>query len=249
MQAKPGAMAAAGLSWEEAEKHLVPGVVVACDSVTLSGDTEQLARVLHNIRTSHPDRPVTLLEVDRAYHSNHMAEVGGEYRSTMTTSGVVGRIPSIPFFSSVTGQLYPETIEDKLGPVYWQENLERPVRFREAISAILNHSGTNNPIFLEVGPHPALKGPVRQILTRGASKACHVSTLVRRQNGMEDFLATVGKLYTYGFEIDFLTLILGSSISDLPSYLWHHPESYWYESRVSKKNGASENTHTTHFWV
>jgi hypothetical protein len=72
-------MAAVGLSWEEAEEYLVPGVVVACDnspnSVTLPGDAKELELVVGAIKSSQPNVLATILNVEKAYHSHHMVEI------------------------------------------------------------------------------------------------------------------------------------------------------------------------------
>lgn len=165
---EPGGMAAVGLGWEEAQRFLVPGVVTACDnspsSVTLSGDAERLATVVAGIKASHPNVPATMLKVDKAYHSHHMSALGKAYFQAMIDSGVVGKPPSLPFFSSVTGGIFGNQKGNDLGPKYWQTNLESPVLFKSAVSALLESHNFPNEIVLELGPHSALAGPLRQIL-------------------------------------------------------------------------------------
>ena len=55
-QTKPGAMAAIGLSWQEAEKYLMPNISIACDNspsnVTISGDTDAVEMVIKRIHQS-----------------------------------------------------------------------------------------------------------------------------------------------------------------------------------------------------
>jgi acyl transferase domain-containing protein len=113
-------MAAVGLSWEEAKKHLIPGVVIACDNshkgVTISGDADKLELIMADIKNSYPDILTSMLKVNRAYHSHHMMEVGKEYYRTMASSGVVGKTPQVPLFSTVTGELWTN---GQLGPKYW----------------------------------------------------------------------------------------------------------------------------------
>lgn len=240
LQAKRGAMAAVGLSWEEAKKHLIPGVVIACDNshkgVTISGDADKLELVMADIKNSYPDILTSMLKVDRAYHSHHMMEVGKEYYRTMASSGVVGKTPQVPLFSTVTGELWTN---GQLGPKYWQDNLELPVRFKTAVCSLLKYAAIKHPLFLEVGPHPSLTGPVRQILTHESKTGpTIVPTIKRRQNGIEDFLSAVGKLYTLHVDVDFNALMpigSGSSAPGLPCYPWDHQKIHWYESRVSKE--------------
>ncbi|KAH8728017.1 hypothetical protein GQ44DRAFT_757464 [Phaeosphaeriaceae sp. PMI808] len=235
-----GGMAAVGLGWDDAQTYLVPGVVTACDnspsSVTLSGDAEKLETVVATIKKSHPNIPATVLKVDKAYHSHHMVALGKDYHLAMVQSGVVGRIPSIPFFSSVTGHFLHGTKGDILGPNYWQANLERPVLFRSAVTSILESELIQNEVFLEIGPHSALAGPLRQILTSKSSKASYVPTLVRRQNSVENLLQAIGKLYTLRVNVDFKELNPdGTSVVDLPRYPWDHSRRFWVESRISKE--------------
>ncbi|CAK3821415.1 polyketide synthase [Lecanosticta acicola] len=236
-QTKPGCMAAIGMGWNETEKYLVPNVRVACDnsplSVTISGDTESVEKAVASIQEQKPDVMARLLKVDKAYHSHHMAEVGDAYVSLMGDS-VRGGTPSIPFFSSVEGKL--ANAGTTFGPQYWRTNLESPVRFREAVSAILSDEKYKNAVFLEVGPHSALAGPLRQIFSHASSPAPYVSAMLRAQDCTSSFLAAVGKLFSLRVSVDLEALFpAGSCLPDLPRYPWNHEESYWYESRLSKE--------------
>lgn len=242
IQTQPGGMAAVGLSWEEAQHFLIPGVVRACDnapkSVTLSGDADKLASVVAAIRESWPNAPLTMLKVSKAYHSQHMESLGAEYQRAMQDSGVIGRNPCLPFFSSVTGKRFEITKDDHLhlGPSYWRANLERPVLFKSAVSDILRcqEMKEKDKIFLELGPHSALAGPLKQILTHHGSKASYVPTLVRQENSVQSLLQAIGRLFTFHVDIDFKVLMpYGTCLSDLPRYPWDHQRKHWYESRVS----------------
>jgi acyl transferase domain-containing protein len=231
MQTRPGAMAAVGLSWDEVNSFMAPGVVVACEnspkSVTLSGDTNEVQATVLRIKQSHPEVTVRLLKVDKAYHSYHMQEIGDEYRSVLQRD-LAGRLPLKPFFSSVTG----EQEEGLLDAEYWQKNLESPVLFRAAVSGILKH--VDNIAFLEIGPHAALAGPVRQILTQASSSSPYISAMTRGQDCVETFLAAIGRLFELNISVDFNILMpSGSCLPDLPRYPWDHEADYWRESRIS----------------
>jgi len=236
-QKKEGAMAAIGMSWEETKKYLIPNVTIACDnspkSVTISGDIDAVKAVVADIKESEPDVLARLLQVDKAYHSHHMVEIGEDYRSLIGQE-VIGREPSTLFFSSVTGKLLGG--ERTIGPQYWQDNLESPVRFREAVTAILNHEVGKNAVFLEVGPHSALAGPLRQIFTQASSPAPYVSSMTRSQNCTSSLLTAVGRLHSLNVPINLKALFpTGSCLPDLPRYPWNHEDSYWYESRLSRE--------------
>ena len=236
LQKSSGAMAAVGMSWEETEKYLIANVAIACDnsskSVTISGDVDKVETVIANIQKLQPDVMARKLQVDQAYHSSLMAEVGEVYHSLIEAK-INERCPTKLFFSSVTGGLLDKS--SKLDARYWQRNMESPVLFRAAILSILRHPIGRNPVFLELGPHSALSGPLRQILNYESSRAPYASALARNQNCTESLLLAVGKLWALQVPVDLKVLIpSGSCLSDVPPYPWDHEESYWYESRLSK---------------
>lgn len=234
-QTKPGAMAAVGLSWAQTENHLVPNVGIACDnspnSVTISGDTDAVEMVITRVRNSGTNILARKLQVDKAYHSHHMTEVWDHYHSLLVNCIGEKRVTKL-FFSSVTGGL----VDFGLGPEYWQKNMESPVLFKSAVSQILRHRIGANAVFLEVGPHSALAGPLRQTLAHKGSKASYIPTMVRSRDCSETFLSALGSLWS--LQVPFALEALfpsGSCLTDLPPYPWDHEESYWYESRLSKE--------------
>ncbi|KAJ9252219.1 hypothetical protein DTO207G8_4834 [Paecilomyces variotii] len=236
-QKRPGAMAAVGMGWSETEKYLIPHVSIACDnspkSVTISGDVDAVKSVITAIKEKQPQMLARQLQVDKAYHSYHMEEIGSDYQALIGEQ-VVGKPPSKLFFSSVSGRILGA--EDTIGPRYWQDNLESPVRFREAVTAILKHEVGQNAVFLEVGPHGALAGPLRQILSQARSSAPYISTMARNQDCTASFLSAIGGLHSLNVNIDLEALFpSGICLPDLPRYPWNHEGSYWYESRLSKE--------------
>ncbi|KID94120.1 Beta-ketoacyl synthase, partial [Metarhizium majus ARSEF 297] len=236
-QKRKGTMAAIGMSWRDTEKHLVPNVAIACDnspkSVTISGDTDKVRAVVADIQMTRPEVLARLLQVDKAYHSYHMAEIGDDYAS-LISSQVTGKGPSNAFFfSSVTGKLLDG--EHNLGSAYWRTNLESPVRFREAVTNLLNHEVGKHAVFIEIGPHSALAGPLRQIFTETSSPSPYLSAMIRNQDCLGSYLAAVGKLHSLNVNINLDVLFpTGSCLPDLPRYPWNHDNTCWYESRLSK---------------
>ncbi|CEJ86639.1 hypothetical protein VHEMI04162 [[Torrubiella] hemipterigena] len=248
VQTQQGGMAAVGLGWEVAKKHIAPGVVIACDnapnSVTLSGDVDKLEQVVAAVKEAHPNVPATMLKVEKAYHSHHMELLGADYQQSMEDAGIVGRQPVIPFFSSMTGKRFGLETNDRFGPSYWRANLEKPVLFRSAVAGIVHYPEIENELFLELGPHSALAGPLRQILTHNGSNAPYVASLVRNQHSVESFLTALGKLFTHHVDVNFTTLFpRGTVVSDMPRYPWDHQRRYWHESRVSKEWRWREHPH------
>ncbi|WQF80921.1 Putative Acyl transferase domain superfamily, phosphopantetheine binding ACP domain, thiolase [Colletotrichum destructivum] len=255
-QQRTGSMAAVGLGWDEVKPYLAgTKAVVACEnsphSVTISGDSPAVEAVLAKIKQSPPpggkDVLARLLKIDKAYHSYHMAEVGDWYRAALEEHHVVGdgaARNNCLFYSSVSGKLLRPG--DSLGPGYWKRNLESPVLFSTAVSQMLQNpelSKPNRAVFLEVGPHSAMAGPLRQIMAKvlppPVASLPYVSAMVRGRNCIESYLTAVGKLHQVNVSIDLRALLPrdGSKpfLADLPRYAWDHEETAWWESRTSKE--------------
>ncbi|KAI8179922.1 Highly reducing polyketide synthase FUM1 [Colletotrichum sp. SAR 10_66] len=230
---KQGAMAAIGLGRDQVTPFLVTGVTIACEnsnsSVTLSGDVEPLEGVCHAIKEAKPDALVRLLKVDKAYHSHHMRVVGAEYQALLKPH-LSPSSPKIPFFSSVSLQRLERASD--FGPDYWQRNLESPVLFRQAVTRLLQTSSTS--LHLEVGPHSALAGPLKQIYSENAMTPAYITAQKRGVNSMVSFLSAVGELHCRGVPVVFPVLDGVRPLTDLPPYPWHLSKTYWPESRVIK---------------
>lgn len=226
-----GGMVAVGLDRLRVEVFLRLGVVIGCEnspsSVTLSGDIDVLEVVTADIKARYPDAFVRALKVQCAYHSHHMKRVAGNYAAMLQhlTYGA----PTIPFYSSVTGEL----LEGPINASYWVQNLISPVLFLSAGNTMLGNSTT--PLLLEVGPHSALAGPIRQTVKASARTADYIPTLVRGADAASCMLECTGSLFQRGCPIDFNAInSIGKVLVDLPTYPWQRDGHYWSESRLSQ---------------
>ncbi|RFU76193.1 polyketide synthase [Trichoderma arundinaceum] len=232
-----GAMAAVGLGREDASLYLQDGVVIACEnspkSVTLSGDVECLDEVIASIKKDLPDCFARKLRVERAYHSHHMCEIGDRYEKLL--QGLIkDQKPQIPIFSSVTRRQIKRA--GQLGPSYWRQNLENPVLFSPAIQLMM-HSAIRDTVYLEIGPHAALSGPLRDIFKsiQIPSASIYIPTLIRNESGPKSMLSALGRLYQEAVPVNIAATTPGRTVlTDLPNYAWQHDTAYWYESRVSR---------------
>jgi acyl transferase domain-containing protein len=240
-----GAMAAVDMTRLETESFLVQGSCIACEnspcSVTISGDDDKVESVLEAIRSAKPEVLARRLKVDRAYHSSHMKDVGDTFQSEVSRFKVgQGMSQSCLFFSTTTGREL-EAHDPVDGP-YWKNNLEQPVLFHTAVRQLAEHSvvasSRDNLAFLEIGPHGVLGGPIRQILAETSVVSSYVSCLNRKDDAMEAFLKAVGHLHLKRIPIDFNTLTNpysdGQTLSDLPTYPWHHATPLLFETRVTR---------------
>ncbi|KAL4917332.1 hypothetical protein BDW62DRAFT_201954, partial [Aspergillus aurantiobrunneus] len=216
----PGAMMAVAMGAQEAEAFLarneIPNtdVVVAFvnspQSVTLSGKTERID-LLHGVLKEQGALCKKLPTGGKAYHSPSMKEVGSAYSAAIleasTEGGAVRAVAPVVegqrpvMVSSVTlKHLQPGDING----TYWQTNLESPVLFDPAMKELLGlkfgPEDRHVDCAIEIGPHSALKGPIKQII---ASQEA--------QDIWNASLSTAAKAYRPS-----------KVLIDLPKYPWNH---------------------------
>lgn len=247
-----GTMLAVGGSAEDIRpmlKLLKEGrATVACvnspSSITASGDEQAIAELQDLIEQKQMFN--RRLRVDTAYHSHHMNLVAEEYAAHI--QHVTSKKVSQPtFHSSLLGRL-AETTE--LSMAYWVENLTCPVQFSEAVQSMckpIDDSTTPGvDVILEIGPHAALEGPVKQILKSiggNAVKIPYASALYRNKNAVETAVQLAGTMFMKGTMVDFGAInfpIPGTKtpalLTNLPKYKWNHSNKYWHESRIADKH-------------
>ncbi|KAK0130497.1 hypothetical protein ONS96_001016 [Cadophora gregata f. sp. sojae] len=233
----PGAMAAVGLSPEEVVPYLRPGVSVGCEnsprSTTLTGDRNILELVGKEIKAALPDILVRMLNVDRAYHSNQMGPATSRYLELMASVNICPLDPQIPLFSSVTCSIVARGKD--LGPAYWVQNLVSPVKFSTAVSSVVTNI-VSRKLFVEIGPHSALAGPIRQTLQGLKSDDDYLSLQTRGSDSHKEFLRSIGEMWLRNCPVDLENITgKGEFIPALPLYPWHYDEPLWAESRLSRE--------------
>jgi SAM-dependent methyltransferase len=160
-----------------------------------------------------------------------MKFVADDYAARLGT--INANQPQVPFYSSVT-----KGVNSDLSTSYWTDNLVSPVLFKGAVqTALQSHE---NLTFLEIGPHSALAGPIRQTIQgEGKSNAGYIATLVRNEDAYHSILSTAGNLWLIGTPDLDLSAVNGKQdgrqlLTDLPTYSWHYDGEYWLENRLSR---------------
>lgn len=256
-----GAMLAAGISEKDATERIqvldqkLGRVVVACvnspASVTFSGDS----LAIHQLQKSITQDGFFArgLKVKTAYHSHHMAHVADGYLSSI--SGInktdLKRQQSVGFTSTVTGA---SISHESLDPEYWVKNMLSCVRFSDGLRNMLEQQpkkrsirkGTRPAvdILVEIGPHSALAGPIRQVLAGSNLEkgvVAYQSALTRGTNATRTLLELVASLAEKGYPTNLQHVNFPGAhrsynvqlLANLPSYPWNHTKKYWSESRIS----------------
>lgn len=259
-------MMAVGLSREQvhaqlqkftSEKQLNTGqMTVACinstKNVTISGPDSHLDAL--KLRLDDEEIFARKLMIPIGYHSPQMNEIALEYLEHIKDLEPSRPSSKTVMMSSVTCEI--TSAKDLCTGDYWVQNMVSPVNFLEAmrlcfrssssgIAKKLDRSHLNNiftQAWVEIGPHAALQGPIRDILSSvdGTSEVRYTSALVRNRSALETVLEAAGQLHCQGFsvEIDKLNRISAFQplvLTDLPQYPFDHSVLFWEESRLSKE--------------
>ena len=218
---------------------------IACvnspQSVTISGDETKLVE----LKSLADEKKIfnRILHTGVAYHSEHMHLVANDYRDNLGTINPNTQSSNINFYSSLRGHPVEHS---ELDTSYWVDNLTSPVLFSDAVYSLCSLNSAPEiriDTLLELGPHSALKGPVRQILLElpeQVSRPNYLSALIRNESAVTTTLQMASALLVAGLPLNLAAINFpGESstpalITDLPSYLWTHDEKYWAESRIGR---------------
>jgi acyl transferase domain-containing protein len=253
-----GAMLAVGLGAEAVEPYVAGTqgkVLVACHNspfgVTLSGDTPAIV----GLQAKLNEDKVFARQVKtggKAYHSHHMEPASAQYESLIRRARTGLMQLDMPLqtdarmVSSVSNSVLDRNA--LLDESYFSSNLKQPVLFNQALHTILaDPQFAKVNTLIEIGPHSAMAGPIRQIKTAlGLAELEYLPSLLRGQDAASQMLKLAGELFLrqYPLDIDRVTAeekatesgkILfqrGNFIVDLPSYQWAK-KLYWAEARHS----------------
>ncbi|KAK2042903.1 putative PKS-NRPS protein [Colletotrichum somersetense] len=261
-----GGMLAAGLPLAKAmllcgnpqfEGRLRVAASNAPTSVTLSGDLDAIEEARELLQVDGVF--ARALKVDTAYHSHHMVPCAEPYLQSLLSCDIQVSKPapgSAFWSSSVRGdtELLKGDLSELKGP-YWVSNMVQTVMFSQAVESSIWHGGPFD-LAIEVGPHPALKGPVEQTLKNVyGSVPLYTGVLKRGADDVEAFSAAIG---TFWSQLGSSTLDFGGYraafyeygrvpaphvLKNLPTYAWDHEKVYWRESAMSRRFRLADEKH------
>ncbi|RYP49852.1 hypothetical protein DL768_004507 [Monosporascus sp. mg162] len=262
-----GAMLAVGLGADEALRYIrdlrvEDRVVLACHNsptnTTLSGDREPL-ELLKDIFDSKKIFARMLKTGGKAYHSHHMKEAAARYLEYLRDEkqATTSSLPKVAMFLTVeTMQL--TSPEKDISDSYWADNLKNPVLFHQGVELMLREIPNIN-LLVEVGPHPALAGPLRQTFEAiNKQSIVYQPTLKRGELSGNQLLRLAGNIWARDGPIDVRAVTgiesmagdgtidtnEGTFLVDLPPYHWTYTKIHWAESRLSMEHrGMTEARH------
>lgn len=258
-----GAMIAVGLSEIEgkAELKFYKGrislaAINSPSSLTFSGDEDAILEMKQELEGRKIF--VRRLKVEQAFHSHHMQPLAPAFEQALSHVPSFQCHPAkIRFCSSVTAR---DSRARKLNAEYWALNMTETVMFSDALTGILvdEDDEQNVEILVEIGAHPALRGPSNEVLSSLKMKIPYLASLTREAPAFESLLATAGQLFSLGFPVDlaavnsnidcevdgrFSLITLGRMLPDLPTYSWDHGK-FWSETRQIQEHRFRKHRHS-----
>lgn len=200
---EPGAMAAIGLSWEDAKKMCPLDIVLACnnapDSITISGPVKSMEAFMKELES----KGIFAKKVNSsglAFHSKYISSAGPKLRASLDKIIPNPKRRSPRWISSsVPMSAWGTPLAQFNSSAYHVNNLLSPVLFQEAISHI-----PENAITIEIAPHCLLQAILRRSLPRTVT---NISLQKRNHpDNLTFLLSNVGKLYAAGAQPDIAKL-------------------------------------------
>lgn len=249
------------LEREQPQRFKSMDITISCvnspSNVTVSGPMDKLS--LLSLHLQKKKIFVRQLRVNLAYHSPQMQVIASEYieylqnleyRETPSSNSLM--------ISSVTCKAVKADIV--CNGKYWVQNMVSPVQFSEAMTLCCRRLRRENIVkkldrshreevitdaWVELGPHSALRGPIRDILKSldRTNEVTYDSALVRDFPASDTFLSSIGRLYCQNALVNLEKLDISNStsasplavLSDLPHYPFNHSNIYWEESQKNRR--------------
>jgi len=234
-------------------------VVIACinspSSVTISGDIAGIQEL--KTRLEKENIFVRSLRVQAAFHSHHMLPLEDQYLAalqehmdTHTNNAKRAFREHVLFVSPVTADLVHDA--SQLGPQHWVKNMTQPVLFAQALHRTVVGKAKQQQVnaIVEIGPHSALAGPIRQslksVLSLKSLEVAYGSCLERGKDAVQTIHALAGFLIEKGYpvstsRVNFPHGMQGLRVvTSLPSYAWNHKQRFWHESIMSVDHRGRE---------
>ncbi|KAH7305247.1 putative polyketide synthase [Stachybotrys elegans] len=243
-----GAMVALGVGQVAAERDYLSRV-----TVTVAGDEGAVEEVVGMAAESGVF--ARRLRVDMAYHSHQMMPLAEPYREALVraaagdeTTDHKDKELDVIFSSPVTGGRVTRS-KQLADPDHLVKSLVQPVEFVKALTDMVlggvdaseQPSGRNIDVVIEVGPHTALGGPIKEIMAlpefQGAGAVPYMGCLKRGENARHCMLSLAAGLVRKGYPVHLPQLSLHDdeeprTLTDLPPYPWNHGIRHWAEARV-----------------
>jgi acyl transferase domain-containing protein/NADPH:quinone reductase-like Zn-dependent oxidoreductase/short-subunit dehydrogenase/acyl carrier protein len=241
-----GRMAAVGISLPIAEQlladlaltsHIEIAGINSENSLTLSGELAAL-----ELLAQQPEikgKLFKILDLDYAFHSRAMDSVQTELLAALADLKPNIQANDIQFISTVTGQVWDKS--QALDAHYWWLNIREPVRFAAAIQHTIQQGSR---VFLEITPHPILRGYITEALNSADVKGLVLATARNKQESLAKLEQAAFATHLAGCPLDLSAWFKQpGQFVNLPNYPWQR-ERYWYP--LTEEGYDLVNRHRSH---
>ncbi|MGH3376522.1 MAG: type I polyketide synthase, partial [Actinoallomurus sp.] len=221
-----GAMASLGAGQEQAARLVAehgPDAAVAAvngpSSTVISGPPDQVAAVVAAGEAA--GLRARIIDVDYASHGRQVDQIRDELLDVL--AGVRPASADVAYYSAVTGKRIDTTTLDT---GYWVTNLREPVRFADAIQALLV---AGHRVFIEASAHPVLAMGMQETFEQAGVEAAALPTLRRDHGDQTQLVHALAQAFGAGTAVDWTTLFPvdpAPRVVDLPTYAFQR-ERYW----------------------
>ncbi|MEW6704988.1 MAG: type I polyketide synthase [Pseudomonadota bacterium] len=234
-----GAMALVELGMEQAQQRLrgreaqvTVAVTNSPRSSVISGDPAAVEAVMAELQREGVF--CRLVKVDVASHSPQMAPLAQALQQDL--AGLVPQACRVPMVSTVEARRIEGSALDG---AYWARNLREPVRFYQAVNALLDDGIS---LFVELGPHPVLLPSIEQTAQQRRITAAAVACGRREEPQQLGLRAALAELWTFGLPVDWRRGAFdGGRHVELPLYPWQR-ERHWADAAEQRPAGAGRGT-------
>ena len=206
-------------------------------SCTLSGDSDAVNSIEKDLQKEEDNENAFLkmLDVNTAFHSHHVKPILEELKQKLNGLKKISE-PCYTLVSTVTGKRASCT--DYITPEYWSNNVHQPVLFERSLQLALDKDKTS--IIFEIGPKPALKNNMQEIL--GTRNFIHLTSM-RKNSEMYCMQTSLCEAYRNGLQIIWENYhkFQANKLSASPKIVMENHMNYFEpDSWTRKKNGMDE---------
>ncbi|KAK2608325.1 hypothetical protein N8I77_006943 [Diaporthe amygdali] len=251
-----GGMIAVGLSETNTtselakfEGRLCLAAVNSSSSITVSGDLDAIEE-LHADLSSRGVFARKLL-VQQAFHSHHIEPLAPAYEKALHECALY-RTETGPRKVRMVSSVTARVVRDgDIDATYWVRNMVSAVRFADAFTGVLLDDDEEQAvdILLEIGPHPALKGPSEQVASELKLDVSYLASLTRNRPAFECLLETAGQLFAANYPVNLVAVNADQThpstfLTDLPTYSWNHRHYWTPTTRAMRSTQHRKHNHT-----
>ncbi|WP_158227987.1 type I polyketide synthase [Pseudonocardia sp. MH-G8] len=181
-------------------------------STVVSGETEAVrALVAHLTERGVQAR---LMPGEYAFHTPALRPLGQELAAEVV---VAPSAPTVPLEPTTAGAAPGGTLD----PDHWGRNVSEPVRFGAAVDRLVD---AGHRVFLELGAHPVLVGPILESLRARRVEGVAAGSLRRGQEDRDALGDGLVALYEAGVQIDWTAVRpWPGPPAEVPTYPWTGP--------------------------